>query len=108
MVETNIPCEVGSKQIPVNVTLEVDLALNFRQHSLLQPGNPRTVPQLRCQSPSSGSYRGPTLPIRGREDVHNHRHSGESRNPEGKGNGEAPQFRALKGWGGCCVVWVLR
>ena len=69
MVETNIPCEVGSKQIPVNVTLEVDLALNFRQHSLLQPGNPRTVPQLRCQSPSSGSYRGPTLPIRGREDV---------------------------------------
>ena len=28
--------------------------------------------------------------------VHNVRHSGESRNPEGKGNGEAPQIRAPK------------
>ena len=27
--------------------------------------------------------------------VHNVRHSGESRNPDGKGNGEAPQIRAL-------------
>ena len=27
--------------------------------------------------------------------VHNVRHSGESRNPEGRGNGEAPQIRAL-------------
>ena len=27
--------------------------------------------------------------------VHNVCHSGESRNPEGKGNGEAPQIRAL-------------
>ena len=35
--------------------------------------------------------------------VHNHRHSGESRNPEGKGNEEAPQFRALNCPGSSCA-----
>ena len=40
--------------------------------------------------------------------MHNVRHSGESRNPEGKGNGEAPQIRALNCPGSSCSKNPLR